>query len=337
MLRQTAKHLPFIKMATQKNKKQENELGFGSKTSGQKIRLINKDGSFNINRIEVSRWSSTSIYHALITMSWRKFNFCIIFYFIIINLIFACCYYLAGMRGLRGDEAITDSDKFLEAFFFSTQTFSTVGFGRLSPGNNLTSTIAAIESLVGLLGFALATGLLYGRFSRPKARILFSENAIIAPFKGGKAFQFRLANKIRNSQITDINCNVTVALLETENGIQVRRFRPLELEISHIVFFPMTWTINHPIDENSPLFGMSAQDMENADVEFMISINGFDDTFAQTVSSRHSFTHEELIYGAKWISVFGSDKRGRTSQYMEKISLYEEYVFEEAVIREFGA
>ena len=304
-------------------KTEEKELGFGTKTSVQKTRLINKDGGFNIDRIEVSRWGSMSIYHALITMSWRKFNLIIFIYFITINLFFACCYFFAGIDGLRGVEATTKGNQFLEAFFFSSQTFSTVGFGRLSPGNNITSSIAAIESLIGLLGFALATGLLYGRFSRPKASIIYSKNAIIAPFKGATAFQFRLANKMRNSQITDMNCRITLSKLEIENGVATRRFRPLELELSNIIFFPMTWTINHPIDENSPLYGMNEKDLKDADVEFLISLNGFDDTFSQTVNNRFSYMHDELIYGAKWISVFGQNKKGQTSQDLNKLDKYE--------------
>ena len=157
---------------------EDKELGFGTKTSDQKSRLIKRDGSFNIHRIEPSKWNSISIYHALITMSWNKFNTIVFIYFIGINLIFASCFYFVGVEGLNGVESTTEFDKFLEAFFFSTQTFSTVGFGRISPGSHLTSAIAAIESLVGLLGFALATGILYGRFARPKARIIYSKNAI---------------------------------------------------------------------------------------------------------------------------------------------------------------
>lgn len=303
------------------------EFGFGTKTSKQKTRLINKDGSFNVDRIEVSKWSSISIYHALVAMSWKKFNSIVLIYFIIINLIFATLYYFTGMEGLKGIEATTEFDKFLEAFYFSTQTFSTVGFGRISPVGNLTSSIAAIESLVGLLGFALATGLLYGRFSRPVARLMFSTNAIIAPFKEGKAFQFRLANKMRNSQISDMNCRVTLAKLENENGQLIRRFRVLELEVKNIIFFPMTWTVNHPIDENSPLFGMTEKDMKDADLEFMISLSGFDDTFSQNVTTRYSYTHEELIYGAKWVSVFSTNEHGQTSQDLNKLSSFEKYQF----------
>ncbi len=306
-----------------KNKEENKEIGFGSKTSSQKTRLINKDGSFNIERIEVSEWSSLSIYHALVTMPWRKFNLIVFIYFIMINLLFASCYYFTGIEGLKGMEATTATDKFLEAFFFSTQTFTTVGFGRISPVGNLTSSIAAIESLVGLLGFALATGLLYGRFSRPVARLIFSKNAIIAPFKGATAFQFRLANKMRNSQITNMNCRVTLSKLENENGVLIRRFRILELEIKNIIFFPMTWTINHPIDENSPLYNMTEKEMKDADLEFLISLDGFDDTFSQTVNSRFSYTQEELVYGAKWISVFTQNEEGKTLQDLNKLSAFE--------------
>ncbi|MES2395357.1 MAG: ion channel [Bacteroidota bacterium] len=305
------------------NKTEDKELGFGTKTSAQKTRLINLDGSFNIKRIEQSRWNSTSIYHALISMPWLKFNLIIFCYFIVINLIFAATYYIAGLEGLRGMEGETEIDKFLEAFFFSTQTVSTVGFGRLSPGSHSISIIAAIESLIGLLGFAIVTGLIYGRFSRPKARIIFSKKAIIAPFKDGTAFQFRIANKMRNSQISDIEARVTVAKLELENGVLIRRFRSLELEIKKIIFFPMTWTINHPIDENSPLYGMTAKDLLESDAEFMILLSGFDDTFSQTVSSRFSYTHEEVAYGAKFISVFGQNEAGQTTQDLNRISDYE--------------
>jgi inward rectifier potassium channel len=305
------------------HKTEEKELGFGTKTSTQRTRLINKDGSFNIDRVERSRWQSVSIYHALINMSWRRFNFFVFLYFIVINLIFACCYYFAGMKGLNGVQGTSPMDLFLEAFFFSTQTFSTVGFGRISPGNHIISSIAAIESLAGLLGFALATGLLYGRFSRPVARIIFSRNAIIAPFKNATAFQFRIANKMRNSQITNMECQVTVAKLEIENGLPIRRFRSLKLELKSIVFFPLSWTINHIIDDDSPLNGMSDEDLKKADVEFLVLLTGFNDTFSQTVNTRFSYTHEELVHGARFISIFGQNEKGQTLQDLNKISDYE--------------
>jgi inward rectifier potassium channel len=301
------------------NKTENKEIGFGTKTSTQKARMINHDGSFNIHRIGQSMWDSTSIYHALITMKWHKFYLFILSYFILVNVIFAVTYYCIGIEGLRGLEGTTELDKFLEAFYFSTQTISTVGFGRLSPGSHATSSIAAVESLLGLLGFAVVTGLIYGRFSRPKARILFSEKAILAPFKNGTAFQFRIANRMRNSQITDIEARVTIAKFEMENGVPIRRFRQLELEIKRIIFFPMAWTINHPIDENSPLYGMTIEDIKKAEGEFLILLNGFDDTFSQNVSARYSYTCDELISGAKFISIFGQNKEGEITQDLSRI------------------
>jgi len=303
--------------------RENKELGFGTKGSSQKSRLINPDGSFNIKRIEPSKWHSTSIYHALILMSWRKFNLIVFAYFFGINLFFALCYYIAGVDGLKGIEGITAGDKFLEAFFFSTQTLSTVGFGRISPASNIISTIAAIESLIGLLGFALATGLLYGRFSRPQAHIIFSKNAIIAPFKDGTAFQFRIVNKMRNSQITDMEARIIVAKFEVENGVKIRRFRPMELELSTITFFPLSWTINHPITENSPIYGMDFKKLKEVNAEFLIMLNGFDDTFSQTVHRRFSYTVDEVICGAKFVSVFSENEKGETVQDINKISNYE--------------
>ncbi len=310
-----------------KNKKEENELGFGTQTSSQTDRLINKDGSFNIHRIEKSRVQSLSVYHALISMSWLKFNTIILAYFILLNLFFATLYYSTGMEGLAGIEANSNFDKFVEAFYFSTQTSTTVGFGRVSPISHTANAIAAVEALIGVMGFALFTGLLYGRFSRPKSKILFSKNAIIAPFKEGKAFQFRIANKMRNSQLTDMQCRVTVAKFEIENGIKIRRFRTLELELPKIVFFPMTWTINHPIDENSPIYDMTEKDFEETDTEFLILLTGFDDTFSQNVNTRYSFTYKELIYGAKFVSVFSDTNQGKVAQDLNKLSDYEKHKF----------
>lgn len=305
------------------NKPETKDIGFGSKTSSQKSRLINHDGSFNVYRIGQSYVSSTSIYHALITMRWYKFYAFIISYFILVNLLFATLYYFTGIDGLRGIEGVTSFDKFWEAFFFSTQTISTVGFGRLSPGSHVASTIAAFESLLGLLGFAVVTGLIYGRFARPKARIMFSDKAIIAPFKDKTAFQFRIANRMRNSQITDIEARITVAKFELENGVLIRRFRPMDLEIKRIMFFPMTWTINHPIDENSPIYGMTLSDLKKAEAEFMILLNGFDDTFSQNVSTRYSYVSDELLEGVKFISVFGENDNGEITQDLSKLSTVE--------------
>jgi len=313
-------------------KNNETELGFGTKTNSQTSRLINTDGSFNVARKEQSRWKSFSFYHSMISMSWLRFNIIILGYFLLINVLFATLYYITGTNGLAGVQAESEFDKFSEAFFFSTQTISTVGFGRLSPLSQTASIIAALESLVGLLGFALVTGLFYGRFSRPKAKIMYSKNAIIAPFKNGTAFQFRTANRMRNSQMVDMQARVIVAKYETENGNKIRRFRDLKLELNQIIFFPMTWTINHPIDEDSPLYGMTEKDLIDTDAEFLIMISGFDDTFSQTVNSRYSYKYDEVVYGAKFISVYSINEAGQTTQDLRKLSDFEKIKLHELVL-----
>jgi inward rectifier potassium channel len=306
-------------------KQQENkELGFGTKGANQKARLINRTGSFNVNRTEPSKWHSISVYHALLLMSWRKFNLIVLAYFFIINLFFTAFYFIVGIDGLNGIEGIrSETDKILNVFFFSTQTLSTVGFGRISPVSHLVSAIAAVESLVGLLGFAIATGLLYGRFSRPQAHIIFSKNAIIAPFKDATAFQFRIVNKMSNSQITDMEARIIVAKFEIENGVKIRRFRQMDLELNKITFFPLSWTVNHPINENSPIYGMSFNDLKEVKAEFLIILNGFDDTFSQTVHRRYSYTIDELVCGAKFTSIFSENEKGEVVQNINKISDYE--------------
>ncbi|MFI5148711.1 MAG: ion channel [Bacteroidia bacterium] len=307
-----------------RKKEKEDELGFGTKVTERNSRFIHPDGSFNVHRKEVSNWDSISIYHHLISMKWRRFNTIILLYFITMNALFASIYYWIGVENMTGSKSITPLGKFFDAFYFSAQTLTTVGYGGLSPGNHLMNAVASIEALLGVLGFALITGLLYGRFSRPTAKIMFSRRAIIAPFKEGTAFQFRLANQLKNSQLIEVECKVSVSLLEEDHGKKVRKFRPLELEIKKINFFPMSWTINHIINDSSPLYGLSAQDLEEADAEFMILITGFDDTFSQTVNARYSYKYFETVYGAKFKSVFSFDPQGKTIQDLNLLSVYEE-------------
>ena len=153
--------------------------GFGSQAQAQGNRLVNKDGSFNVKRDGLPLFNRFNPFHDLILMSWMHFSLIIFAFYFTVNLIFAFIYFYIGIEHLGGIIGSTLKDKFFEAFFFSTQTFTTVGFGRINPIGNAASTVAAIESLIGLMAFALATGLLYGRFSRPNVKLIRSENAVI--------------------------------------------------------------------------------------------------------------------------------------------------------------
>ncbi|MGE5457209.1 MAG: ion channel [Methanococcaceae archaeon] len=279
------------------------DLGLGTKFSEQRQRIINRDGSFNVYKKGMPVRSSLSLYHELISMSWVKFTFMVIVSYVIINSIFAFIYMAVGIGELEGIRALTETGRFWDAFFFSGQTLTTVGFGRISPIGFEASVVAAVESMCGLLGFALATGLLYGRFSLPNAKIIYSETSLIAPYRDMNAFMFRIINA-RKNQLIELEIQVMFTRLELLDGTLTRHYYLLDLERKHVTFFPLSWTIVHPIKKESPLYGVTPADLEESDAEFLILLRGFDDTFSQTVHSRSSYTYKELVWGAKYEGVF---------------------------------
>jgi inward rectifier potassium channel len=297
-------------------------LGIGSKDLSRNKRIINKDGSFNVRKTGLGFAESFRFYHYLVSVSWPKFILIIFSGYVALNLIFALIYYLIGTDHLLGMIASTEFEKFAEAFFFSAQSFTTVGYGRISPVGMLSSIVASLEALAGLLALALATGLLYGRFSRPIPKIIYSRNALIAPFKDTKGFMFRIANK-QKSQMVDVEVRVMLSIFESNNGNRSREFYGLELEYDKINFFPTLWTVNHPIDKKSPLFGLDGEILIENKAEFLVLLKGFDDTFSTTVHDRFSYTAEEVVYGAKFVNIYGVDEEGNGTVALERISDYE--------------
>lgn len=292
------------------NKKytENSDLGLGTRaTSG---RGVNKDGSFNVERVGVPKFRYYEIYHSLISMSWGKFILLILLSYGIVNLLFASIYYFIGMEHLAGvSENGSSADRFLEAFFFSSQTLTTLGYGRISPVGTLASSVAAIESMLGLLGFALATGLLYGRFSRPQARILFSSQIVMAPYRDHAGLMFRIVNQ-RSNQLIEVEAEVTLSYQEKDR--KTRSFAALGLERKRINLFPLSWTIVHPVNEESPFYGMSEADIRDTDAEIIVLIKAFDDTFSQTIYSRSSYKPSELVWGAKFLPMFTQTEEGNT-------------------------
>jgi len=275
------------------------DLGIGNKVLDSDQRIVTKEGKFNIERRGISFFKSFSIYHYLISISWLKFCSLILMAYLLVNIFFALLYLAGGVENFEGIEINNTLDLFLNVFFFSTQTFTTVGYGRINPVGVYPNIISSIESLTGLLSLALATGLLYGRFSRPVAKIIYSDNAIIAPFKGLNAFQFRIANMKNDHDMIDVETEVILSK-EQNNS---RKFYNLKLEYRKINFFNASWTINHIINEESPVYGLSEKDLKDSDCEFLILIKGYDNTFAQYVNSRYSYRYDELIWGASFANI----------------------------------
>ena len=285
----------------------DDDLGFGTKGSDWNM---NKDGSFNTVRVGEPRFRPYEIFHQLITMSWTKFILLIVVGYSAVNLIFAAIYYFIGTNHLAGVDGHMDNlHKFFESFFFSSQTLTTLGYGRIAPIGMEASGIAAIESMIGLMGFALATGLLYGRFSRPQAKLLYSDHAVIAPYKDITGLMFRVANMRRN-QLIEVEVDITMAYFEKDS--KLRSFQRLELERNKINLFPTSWTIVHPIDENSPFYGLTEQDILDMKVELIALLKAFDDTFSQTIYSRTSYHSGEIKRGKKFIPMFSTLGDGKT-------------------------
>lgn len=279
------------------------DLGFGSIISRERIRLLNRDGSFNVKRRGRHFWQSLSVYHALLTTAWWKFGLLVVGYYGLSNLFFATIYVLLGPGVLKGSNTNLPENGFLQAFFFSIQTFSTIGFGNIVPVGIAANIVVAIESLAGLLGFALATGLLFARFSRPTANIIFSEWAVIAPYRGVTAFEFRITNG-RSNQLIEVEAKVIFSRFEQVDGVSLRRFYPLKLEREKVAFFPLSWTVVHPIDKSSPLNGITHEQMLSSNAEFLILLTGIDETFSQTVHSRSSYKADEVVWDAKFSNIF---------------------------------
>jgi inward rectifier potassium channel len=286
--------------------------GFSANTAGNAGRFIKKDGSPNVEKRGISLFERYSIYHVMITISRWKFALAILSFFICINLVFALIYFLVGTDQLGGVSASTKFGHFAEAFFFSAQTFTTVGYGRISPSGTLTSSIAAIEALTGLLSFAVVTGLFYGRFSRPRAYIKFSENMVIAPYNDITALMFRMA-PYKNNQLTEAEVKINAAMGIEENGKPANKFYSLDLEISKINSLNLSWTVVHPIDEKSPLYNFTLEDLNTARLEVLVFVKAFDEIFSNTVIARTSYTADEIIPGARFKIMFEPDPSGKVT------------------------
>jgi inward rectifier potassium channel len=282
------------------------DLGLGVGTGSG--RGVNKDGTFNVRRLGMPRFRSYEVYHRLITMGGFRFLGLLLLGFLIINAFFGAIYLGIGMDHFVRTGGDTRWDRALDAFFFSTQTFTTVGYGHISPKSHLVSAVAALESLLGLLSFAMATGLLYGRFSRPHAQLCFSRKALVSPYRGITGFMFRFVNR-RSNQLIEVEATVVLSLLDADT--RTRRFVTLPLERKRISLFPTSWTVVHPIDEESPLHGMQDADLRKAQAEFIVLIKAFDDTFSQTIYQRTSYIAEEIRWGARFMAMTITGPDGR--------------------------
>ncbi|SHN23834.1 ion channel [Chitinophaga sp. CF418] len=281
-----------------------NDTGFGSNSNSYVGRFINRDGTFNLRKEGIPVWERVSIYHTLLNLPAWKFFFAIIFFFVSINLVYTLIYLALGANEFQGILGTSKWQVFREIYFFSTETFTTVGYGRVNPIGDGANLVASIEALNGFLYLAVFTGLIYGRFSKPKAFLKFSDHAVIAPYKDKMGLMFRFASFKDMHTLTDVEVKTNIALLLQEDGKTVYRFYELPLERSRIQNLPMNWTVVHPIDADSPLLDLNEEDIKAADVEIYVTVRGFDDVFSNFVLKRTSYTWKEIQFNRRFVPMY---------------------------------
>ena len=313
------------------------DLGFGSVVTGQsRERLLNADGTFNVRRTGLPFLSSLNLFHTLLSMSWRSFLLLVLLLYFMSNIVFGAIYALLGTDAIIDTTVNPMTNIFVRGFFFSVQTFATIGYGTIHPSGILPNLLVTLESYYSLLANALITGLVFARFARPTAKIIFSDVAVIAPYHGIEGLMFRLVNG-RNNQLIEVGIKVLFARFVDEDGRTVRRFDFLPLEREKVTFLPLALTVVHPITDDSPLKGLTQDDLTRTDAELLILITATDETFAQTVHTRSSYKPHEIRCGHKFVSIYNEVDDGEPiSINIRKLSAIEPAATNVKLITENG-
>jgi inward rectifier potassium channel len=263
-------------------------------------------GAPGVVKIGLEKRSFDDIYHYMMEASWARLIVIVGAIYFATNALFATLYVLAG-------DSIAGAEKgsFADAFFFSVQTLSTVGYGVMSPKGALGGTLVTLEAFIGLLGMAMASGLMFSKFARPTARVLFSSKIIITTRNGKPCLVMRMANG-RGNEIVEATLRVSVLKPEvTAEGERMRRFHDLALTRNQTPLFTLTWMVIHEINEASPLFGETEASLREMNVRFIVTLTGIDSTFAQTIHARTSYFAEDIVWGGRFVDVTSQLPDGR--------------------------
>jgi inward rectifier potassium channel len=295
-------------MGANERERLNQDLGLGGKMADRsRKRLVNQDGTFNVRRTHRGPLHPINLYHTLVHLSVGRLIAVMAAGYLVVNGLFAGAYYLCG-RGAIDGTAPEGWRRFEDCFFFSVQTLATIGYGRMVPVSRVANLAVAIEALIGLLGFAVLSALLFTRFARPTARIEFSSHALIAPYKGGQALMMRMVN-LRRHDLTEVRATVAYARWTTADGERRRQFDALALERENVMFLPLHWVIVHPIDERSPMWGLTEQEFAAGEPEIIVLLTADDETFAQTVHARTSYRAAEVAWNARFADMYVPDEQ----------------------------
>lgn len=278
------------------------------------VRLVDPNGEFNIVRLGLKNKAMQDSFHFLLRSSWLGLFSAIAVFIICSNLIFAAAYQMLG-------GAIDNAHQFTDYLFFSVQTMATVGYGFMRPMTNVANLLASIEAFFGLLTFAIIAGLVFAKFAKPTAKVMFSKVAVITVRNGKRALMLRMANE-RNNQILDVNIKASLMRTEkTQEGETIRSFYDMKLARAHAPIFALSFTAIHYIDEASPLFHHTVESLIDQDIEIVMSFNGVDEIFSQNIYARHSYVLNELRWNENFVDIISVTPEGYRSLDYSKFHL----------------
>ncbi len=281
-------------------------------------RLMGKDGTFRVRRDERATGLSEG-FVALATMPAPRLIATVVATYLTLNLVFGSCYMLIGVEAIGNADLSSVGTRWLSAIGMSVQTLTTVGYGSLYPTTVATWLLAAIEGVFGILGFSLIAAVIFARFARPTTRLAYSSHALIAPFKDGWSLQIRSANR-RHTLLVEVEARLLMALTADGNPEQFSYYT-LPLQIDRVSFMPLSWTLVHPITAESPLAGMTHDELTRRRAELLLIVKGLDEGYMQPVITRHSFRHDELVWGGRFVRAYGVES-GEARLYLSKLSNY---------------
>lgn len=240
-------------------------------------------------KLGASRFSLDDPYYLVLSMSWQAFLGSVLALYLTANLIFAALYWAAPSA-----VAHARPGRFSDAFFFSIETLATVGYGEMSPQTMYGHSVATVEIFVGMFLTALVTGAFFARFARPRPRLIFSEVAVIAPYEGRTALMVRVASR-RLHAINEVHGRISyLRTFHLPDGGTFRRFFDLKLVRSENPVLSLSWTLIHPIDEDSPLHEMTEERLRAEAPRLLVSINGFDEAISSQINDRHSYRPQDV-------------------------------------------